>query len=181
MRLIKTIIHPGVQNTSGAIFKRRASRAIVLKREEILLLYTKRYNDFSFPGGGVEDHEDLILGLHRELAEETGARNIKVIKEFGYIDEIRPYHRPEYDLLHMLSYFFVCEIGAALEQAKMEQYEIDNGMEARWMNIHEAIAHNKKVISLKDPSMGLSIERETLVLEMVVQEVLSDKVCAVPI
>ncbi len=173
MRLIKEIIHTGVQNTSGAIFKRRASRAIVLKKEDILLLYTKRYNDFSFPGGGVADDEDLILGLHRELAEETGARNVKVIKEFGYIDEMRPHHRPEYDLLHMLSYFFVCEVDAAFAQTKMEQYEIDNGMEVRWVNIHEAIAHNKNVMALKEPSMGLSIERETLVLEMVAQEVLS--------
>lgn len=174
MRLIKEIIHTGVQNTSGAIFKRRASRAIVLKQEDILLLYTKRYNDFSFPGGGVEEGEDLILGLHRELEEETGARNIRIIKEFGYIDEMRPHSRPEYDLMHMLSYFFVCEIDAALEQAKMEQYEIENGMEVRWVNIHDAIAHNKKVIALKETSMGLSIERETLVMEMVVEEVLSD-------
>jgi hypothetical protein len=126
----------------------------------------------------VDDHEALILGLRWELAEETGAQNIKVIKEFGYIDEMLPYHCPEYDLLHRLSYFFVCEIDADLEQAKMEQYEIDNGIGVRWINIHEAVAHNKKVISLKDPSMGLSIDRETFVLEMAAQEILSGQACS---
>lgn len=172
MRLIKEIIHPNVQNKLGTVFKRKASRAIVLDGEKILLLYTKRYNDFSFPGGGIDEDEDLILGLHRELTEETGANNIKVIKEFGYIDELRPHYRPEYDLIHMLSYFYVCEIDAILGQAKMEHYEINNGMEVRWINIHEAIKHNRRVMESKEASMGLSVERETIVLEMVVRELL---------
>jgi 8-oxo-dGTP pyrophosphatase MutT (NUDIX family) len=172
MRLLKKIIHPSVQNISKIILKRKASRAIVLEGENILLLYTKRYNDFSFPGGGLDEGEDLILGLHRELAEETGARNIKVLGEFGHIDELRPHFKGDDKLIHMLSYFFICEIDSTLGESKMEYYEIDNGMEARWVNIHQAISHNKNVMASKESSMGLSIERETLVLEMVVKELI---------
>lgn len=174
MRLLAKLKHHSLPETLGKkVFKRRASRAIVLKGESILLLYTKRYNDFSFPGGGVDEQEDLILGLHRELAEETGANGIKIVKEFGYIDELRPHYRQEYDLIHMLSYFYVCEIDSVLGHAQMEHYEISNGMEVRWINIHEAIAHNREVIESKDTSMGLSIERETLVLELVAAELLT--------
>nr|WP_255433914.1 NUDIX domain-containing protein [Ammoniphilus sp. CFH 90114] len=66
-------------------------------------------NNYSFPGGGVELEEDLITGLRREVAEETGARNIEVLRKFGIIDEYRPQYKPEYDLIHMISYFYVCQ------------------------------------------------------------------------
>lgn len=176
MRLLANLKHHSLQEIlSERVFKRRASRAIVLNGEEILLLYTKRYNDFSFPGGGVDEHEDLVLGLHRELAEETGAKEIKIVQEFGYIDELRPHYRQEYDLIHMLSYFFVCEIDAVLGDAQMEHYELANGMEVRWINIFEAIKHNQAVMEFKDASMGLSIHRETMVLELVARELISQR------
>jgi len=173
MRLIKNMIHNSVKNTEGIIFERRAARGIILKGSKILLLFTKRYNDYSFPGGGVELEENWIEGLKRELAEEIGAKNIQVISEFGYIDEYRPHYKPEYDLLHMVSYFYVCEIDEVLNQAKLEDYEIDNGMSSVWIDIHEAIRHNKEVIANQESTMGLSIERETIVLELVVQELLN--------
>lgn len=173
MRLLGKLKHHSLPEVLGdRIFERRASRAIVLNGESILLLYTKKYNDYSLPGGGVDAHEDLRQGLLRELAEETGASGIKIIKEFGYIDEIRPHHKLEYDYIHMLSYFYVCEIDSNLGQAQMEHYEIANGMEVKWVNIFEAIVHNKEVLKSNHASIGVSIERETLVLELVVQELI---------
>lgn len=158
------------------ILKRRAARAIVLDGENILLLYTKRYNDFSFPGGGVNDNEDLLAGLHRELNEETGAQDIKITISFGYVDEIRPHYKTEYEFIHMLSYFFVCEIGRVFTKTQYESYEIDNGMEAKWINIHKAIQHNEAVMNMKEATMGLSIQRETLALRMVAQELVTLKI-----
>lgn len=176
MRLIKKLIHKDIEKLDGRTFERRASRGIILKDSKILLLYTKRYNDYSFPGGGVDPEEDLITGLKRELAEETGAKNVKVISEFGYIDEYRPHYKPEYDLIHMISYFYVCEIDDELEKSNLEDYEIANGMSAVWVDIHEAIKHNKEVMAKREASMGLSIERETLALELVAKELVPNKV-----
>ena len=172
MRLIKKMIHKDVENLDGKIFERRAARGIILKDSKILLLYTKRYNDYSFPGGGVDDEEDLLTGLKRELAEETGAKNVEIISEFGYIDEYRPHYKPEYDLIHMLSYFYVCKIADDFEEASLEDYELANGMSSIWIDIHEAIKHNKEVIESQEESMGFSIERETLALELIVKELL---------
>lgn len=172
MRLIQTLVHQDLKNLEGRAYERRAARGIVLRGSDILLLYTKRYNDYSFPGGGVDDHEDLLTGLKRELAEETGAMNIQVLQEFGYIDEYRPYYKPEYDLIHMWSYFYVCKIDDKLAEAAPEDYEVSNGMSAVWIDIHEAIRHNRQVIANREASMGFSIERETLVLELVAAELL---------
>lgn len=172
MRLIKKLVHNDVKTLDGKMFERRASRGIILKDSKILLLYTKKYNDYSFPGGGVDPDEDLITGLKRELAEETGAKNVEVISEFGYIDEYRPHYKPEYDLIHMLSYLYVCKIDDDFEDVNLEDYELANGMSSIWIDIHKAISHNRKVIANQEKSMGFSIERETLALELIVEELL---------
>lgn len=170
MRLLLEIRPKEPVRSDTKILRRQAARAIVLRSDEILLLYTARYNDYSFPGGGVQEDEDLIAGLKRELVEETGARHVLMVREFGYVDELRPHYRPDYDLIHMLSYLYICEIDGELGSHQMEHYEIANGMEARWVNIFEAIRHNRAVIAAQEKSMGLSIERETRVLEIVAQE-----------
>lgn len=170
MRLIKKIIHEDVEKKDGRIFKRRASRGIIVKDSKILLLYTKRYNDYSFPGGGVDEGEDLITGLKRELVEEIGAQNIEVLNAFGYIDEFRPHYKARYDFMHMLSYFYVCKIDDELKPAQFEAHEIANGMSSVWIDINEAIQHNKRVMAKKEATMGMSITRETLALELVAKE-----------
>ena len=90
MRLLKSSVHPIIKQHLANKLTRLASRAIILKGEDILLLYTKRYHDFSLPGGGIEANETHHDGLIRELKEETGARNITNIEPFGLYEEFRP-------------------------------------------------------------------------------------------
>jgi ADP-ribose pyrophosphatase YjhB (NUDIX family) len=158
--------------TNPSILERTAARGILLYGSEILMIYTKRYNDYSFPGGGVNSGEDLKEGLIRELQEETGAQNIKILSEFGLYEELRATYYDGYDFVHMLSYFFLCAADRELGEANPEDYEVKNGSVPVWVNIHDAIAHNKKVIAQKEASMGLSIERETFVLELIAKELL---------
>lgn len=78
MQLITEIIHPDLKSTQGRIFRRHAARGIVLRDEKILLLFTERYNDFSFPGGGLDANEDIVTGLKRELEEETDRKSTRL-------------------------------------------------------------------------------------------------------
>lgn len=172
MQLITELIHPALKSTQGRVFRRQAARGIVLRGEQILLLYTERYNDFSFPGGGVDAEEEIVAGLTRELEEETGARDIRVVQNFGYIEEYRPYWKPEYDLMHMTSHFYVCEIAPQLSPVRMERHEVANGMRPVWIDLHEAIEHNQAVMRRQESSMGQSILRETFMLQKVATEVM---------
>jgi ADP-ribose pyrophosphatase YjhB (NUDIX family) len=173
MTLIDTLIHPEISSIEGNVMKRVASRGIVLQGEEILLLYTKRYDDFSFPGGGLNEGEDPIIGLERELFEETGARNVKVLRHYGLFDEYRPFHKAGFDVLYMRSHFFLCSADRELGSPMMESYEKANGMAPRWINIYTAIGHNERVIKEKHASMGLSIQRETLMLKRIANDMCS--------
>lgn len=173
MRLITQLIHAQVDSLEGKVLKRQAARGIVLREQSVLLLFTERYNDFSFPGGGVDPGESLTAALQREMAEETGATNTRVLREFGYLEEYRPHRRDGFDLLHMTSHFFLCEIDALLIATRMEGYEKSNGMRPMWVDMHTALNHNRAVMQRQEASMGMSIQRETLILELVSNELMT--------
>lgn len=171
MRLLKSTVHPDIEKLEGRIFHRKAARGIILDGENILMLYTARYHDYTLPGGGIDEGEDAIQGLIRELEEETGARNIRNISAFGMYEEYRPWYKPEHDIMHMESYCYVCTIDAELGETQFEDYEINNGMKPVWLNIYDAIAHNEETIANSDKK-GMSIERETFLLKQIAAELL---------
>ncbi|OBT07937.1 DNA mismatch repair protein MutT [Vibrio sp. UCD-FRSSP16_10] len=172
MRHLKTTVHPNLSHLDQKkIINRRATRAIALQGSSILLLYTERYHDYSLPGGGIDDGEDVIAGLVRELQEETGAQNICNIAPYGVFEEFRPWYKDDADVMHMHSYCYTCEVDRVLGTPNFEDYEIKNGMRAQWVNIHEAIAHNQQTIA-NSAKKGLSIERETFLLQLIASELL---------
>ncbi len=171
MRLLKSTTHPDIDDSLSKCFTRKATRAIVIKGDEILLLYTKRYHDYSLPGGGIDEGESNIEGLVRELKEETGAHTVQNIQEFGLYEEFRPWHKGGYDIVHMESYCYTCTIDDELLEPELEDHELNNGMHPIWMNIHQAIAHNEETIA-KSSKKGLSIERETFLLKLIASEFL---------
>lgn len=171
MQTLKTHYHPDVKKLDNkSTFTRLATRSIALQGDSILLLYTERYEDYSLPGGGLDLGEDKIEGMKRELSEETGAKDIKNIQPFGAYEEYRPWYKPDYDIQHMISYCFTCEIDNELGDSSMESHEINNGMKAMWVNIHEAIVHNEKTMASSEKK-GMSIERETFLLKLIVESI----------
>lgn len=169
MRLLRTTTHPEVTDLNVACFNRKATRAIVLNGSDILLLYTERYHDYSLPGGGIDEGEDNISALTRELKEETGAQNVRNIKEYGLYEEYRPWYKADFDIVHMESYCYVCSIDEKLLDPQFEAHELANGMVPKWMNIHDAISHNEHTIANSEKK-GMSIERETFLLKRIVEE-----------
>ena len=173
MNLLKTHYHPDIDTLEGrSIFTRLATRCISLRGEEILLLYTERYDDYSFPGGGIEPNEDWVEGMVRELQEETGAQGVKNVQPFGAYEEYRPWYKPDYDIQHIISYCYTCDVDRELGNSALESYEISNGMRAVWINLHDAIKHNEVTIASSEKK-GMSIERETFLLRLIAREYVS--------
>ena len=179
MRLLNTAFHPDISpadilaTSKFKLIERHAARGIVLKGESILLLFTQRYHDYSLPGGGIDEGEDEIEGLIRELKEETGAAGVRNVEAFARYDEYRPWYKPDADIIHMISHCYTCEIDDELGDTAYESHEVNNGMKPVWMNIHEAIAHNEEVIANSEKK-GLSIERETFMLKVIAAELVAD-------
>ncbi|RME79141.1 MAG: NUDIX domain-containing protein [Methanobacteriota archaeon] len=65
--------------------------ALVVKRRKVLILKRKQSDDFlpglwELPSGKVEDGEDLIEALNREVEEETSQRIKRVTDYAGHFD-----------------------------------------------------------------------------------------------
>ena len=170
MRHLRTHIHPDLGNLKKlTCFERVATRSICLRENDILLLFTERYQDYSLPGGGVDPGETVLEAFVRELNEETGATNVTNIKEFGIYEEFRPWYKKDYDIVHMISHCYTCDVDQNLSETTYEPYEEKNGMKALWVDLDSAISHNKKTIKSNN-KLALSIERETFILELVKKE-----------
>lgn len=169
MRYLRTTVHPEILEVGRKCFQRLATRGIILREKQILLLYTEKYDDYSLPGGGVDEGEVINQGLIRELKEEVGAQGVHNIREFGMYREYRPWYKGDYEQVEMISYCFYCELSGDLRAPQLEPHEISNGMRPVWINIHLAIEHNESVIQGSDKK-GLSIDRETYLLKRIVEE-----------
>ncbi len=71
----------------GAIVLNKQNRVFVGKRKD------NPVNKWQMPQGGVNDGEKLIDAMKRELEEETGIKNIKILKEVNGWSE---YELPDY-------------------------------------------------------------------------------------
>ncbi|WP_462152001.1 NUDIX hydrolase [Pseudoalteromonas xiamenensis] len=156
---------------AGTLKSRPTARAIIVDGKNILLVYTKRYDDFGLPGGGIDAGESTHEALKRELREEIGAVDIQIHREFGVYEEYRPDRHESNVAWHIESYYYVCSLIAPLGTAMPEEYEINSGLEARWVNINDAIAHNLKI--LDSDIAGFSVHRELAVLQKIKTELMN--------
>lgn len=68
---------------------RLTARAIVKNQDGLYaVMYSDKFKLHSLPGGGVEDGEDVLTALRREIYEETGCV-CDEIKELGVVAENR--------------------------------------------------------------------------------------------
>ena len=70
----------------GVIILNKNDKVFVGKRND------NPVNNWQMPQGGVDEGEDYITAMKRELLEETSIQNIEIIKE---IDKIYQYELPE--------------------------------------------------------------------------------------
>ena len=140
---------------------RTAARGIIRDGNNVLMIHCGFYDDYTFPGGGVEKGEDPIFSLKRECMEEAGVI-VKNIIPFYKIIEKR-----ELDDIHYIrheSLFYLCDIESYCEQ-HLETYEIELGYKPVWISIDEAIKNNViRMNMLKDADYKGVLEREIRIL-----------------
>ena len=82
---------------------RLTARAIVKNQDGLYaVMYSDKFKLHSLPGGGVEEGEDVLTALHREVYEETGCICDK-IEELGIVAE----NRASLDYTQINYYFVV--------------------------------------------------------------------------
>ncbi len=162
MRLLKTFYKTDAKEF-GLI--RKASRGIIrTKDNKYVLIYSKHFDDYSFPGGGIDDGESRKVALLREVLEEAGAI-VSDVSEFGRIVEYRPMQNNENKAYKLISYFYTCNL-EKLTKNQLEDYEVDLGYETRVISLEEALEHNLKRLGEVDTRKS-PLEREIFIMKKV--------------
>lgn len=136
MELLKHITDEDI-SASGKVAvapPRRAVRAVLVDEAgHMALLYIKKYDVYTIPGGGVEADESLEAALKRELLEETGCA-CEIIRGLGYISENRGLHN-----FTQISYYYHAKVVGEKGAPNMTQEEREEQTEVQWCTLQDAL------------------------------------------
>lgn len=163
MDILTTIQRASGINLDGRTLRREAVRAVALRGQKLLMVYSSKVGDYKFPGGGVEPDETHEQALRRELMEECGAELIGVHGEAGAVVEYSPAFDKQYETFKMTSYYYKCSVGDEFFKQKLEGYERELGFVPVWIEVNDALAANRKLLALSHPPKWL--RREIFMLE----------------
>ena len=146
------------------VYKRVAVRGIIIIQGKILMVQSDKYHEYKFPGGGMEELEDDLMTLIREVKEETGCDVItSSVKEYGCVVER---HIDTFDtnsIFEMESRYYLCQVGNQIGRQKLDDYETEYGYQIRYATIDDAIKQNNLIMPFEE-NMHTWIERELMVL-----------------
>ena len=152
---------------NGSVFSRPSARAIIIVDGKIAMVYSKKYNYYKFPGGGIEDTESMEEALIREVLEETGLCVIEnSIQEYGQVHRVEKGTKE--DIFIQDNYYFLCCVKENLEQQNLDKYEADEGFTLEFVEPRLAIEVNRE--TKLDDFNQILLEREARVLELLIQE-----------
>ena len=153
--------------------KRPSARGIILSKDgKIALVYSTRDRYYKFPGGGIQEDENPMDALIREVLEEVGLVVIKdSIQEFGSVLRLQKSDVKENTVFEQENLYYICDVELRMEKQSLDAYEAEAGFELRYVTIDEAIAVNASCVcdNLYDQVI---VDREKHVFEIIKEELL---------
>ena len=118
----------------SAMAPRITARAIVKNQSGLYaVMYADKFKLHSLPGGGVEDGEDVLTALRREVYEETGCV-CDEIHELGTITE----NRASLDYTQ-INYYYVVTSTYIPSENHLTEAERNSRTVVKWVTLHEVV------------------------------------------
>lgn len=90
-------------------FMPRTSAYAAIERDGRFLAFRLTTGNYFLPGGGVDDGEEVLAALHREVSEEVGGLKVQVLGPLGTFDHFY-YYDDSQSAWHSRCHVFVCSI-----------------------------------------------------------------------
>lgn len=150
-------------------FRRPSVRGVIINNGKVAMVYSQKFDYYKFPGGGIENDEEHIQTLIREVREETGLTVIpESVSELGSVLRIQRSLVNENEIFEQENFYYICKVRDSLTAQDLDEYELDEGFRLEYVEPQHAIAVNRTHDhSGYDAQL---IEREALVLEYILSE-----------
>ena len=149
------------------ILERNAVRAVIRNEINEVLLIQTNLGDYKFPGGGIEEGENELQALIREIREECGFETKEINEHIFRIIEQKEDKHDKNTKFVMNSNYYTCTIdNTIIHSQSLDQYERDLEYKPVWIKIEKAIKENKKIICDLNRKKTMWIKRDTFVLEL---------------
>ena len=152
----------------GRAFSRPSARAIVIENGRVAMVYSRKFQHFKFPGGGIEPGETREAALLREAREEGGlVLDPTTVRPYGFVHRIE---RGDLEPIFLQDNFYFLADAAAVVPQELDGYEAEEGYTLRWVEPREAIEQNKALTTVYQRKHHTMLLREAMVLERLVVE-----------
>lgn len=167
MRLLFELKEDGL-DPNGIVFSRHSARAIIIQDGAVAMVYSRKYDYYKFPGGGIEKNEDPIHAVIRETAEEAGLRVLpETIQPYGYVHRVSKSDHPDADIFLQDNFYYLCRAEADIDQ-NLDDYEAEEGFTPLWVAPETAIEVNRH--HGHGNTNQIMLERDAQVLERLMIE-----------
>ncbi|MBO5138643.1 MAG: NUDIX hydrolase [Bacilli bacterium] len=129
----------------------RVKALIINSKKEVLLGYA--HKTYQFPGGHLEDSEDYLVGLKREIKEETGINiNTENLKPFMSIKHYVKNYNDTEDNCSVEIYYYLINTDEKyhLDNTNYDDWELLGGYELKYIPIgnvekllHDTVEDNR--------------------------------------
>lgn len=169
MRLLFTIDTKDY-DPKGNAFVRPSARCITIQEGRVAMVYSRKYDYYKFPGGGIEAGETQEQALIRETAEEAGLRILPgSIEPYGYVHRVeKVLNDPGIDFFVQDNFYYLCRTEPQPGQQKLDDYEAEEGFTRIWVEPETAIRVNRE--RKHGPKNQNMLEREARVLGLLKAE-----------
>jgi 8-oxo-dGTP pyrophosphatase MutT (NUDIX family) len=132
-----------VREGAGGVIVRKENRKVL-----VCLVRNEVWKDYILPKGGKEGDETFLETAKREIEEETGLNNIKLVAKLG-VKERLTFKKDYWSKMHYFLFVTNQIEGVAtdpLENYKPEWFDIDNLPTIFWLEQKELIEENRERI-----------------------------------
>jgi 8-oxo-dGTP pyrophosphatase MutT (NUDIX family) len=151
----------------GKKFIRPSVRSIIIKENKVAMVYSKKYDYYKFPGGGIETNENQKEALIRETFEETGLIIIpSSIQDYGYVHRIQKGEKEAVFIQD--NYYYLCDVQSTVGLQQLDDYEAEENFTLVYVTPTIAIKTNRE--KPHGPKDQIMLEREARVLEMLIND-----------
>jgi len=113
---------------------RKSARVILINSEgKMATQHLQTYDYHKLPGGGIEEGEEVIDALKREVLEEVGC-DCEIMQEIGVTIQ----YMNKYNLIH-ISYCYAAQVVGEIGLPKLEEGEIEEGQVTMWLEPNQAL------------------------------------------